>query len=507
MKKKIKNIVNNKFLLFTIVFFVINILLLLSIIMVKYEHFGNYEKKFFAFITLLELICFIIYYFVFKKDKNIKLEKIYLMMIIPIGLLYLSFFPINTVPDEIAHFFRAYEISGGHLISVSNEEGAVGRYYTDEIGEGLMSIEDYHSLKKALNVKKTTNTHFYRFDSSALYSFVSYLPQAIGIFVGRVLNCSIIVQAYLGRLFAFALFVFLSYLSIKIIPSKKLALFVLFFNPMLLQEVISLATDCITISVTAFLFSYILYLKNKKEKINKKQVAILCLLSIVLSLCKIVYLPICLLVLLIPKEKFDSKKKKIIISILIIALATVANLVWLSISSKFLPSNGEINSKEQLLFILRNPLKYIVILVSTYKQTGFSYMLQSFGCSLGYGKALLSNLGIIIYIIITLMIMIFDNEDNNKNNVNKIEQWFIIGIIFVIIMLISTSLYLQWTPLRSLDIRGIQGRYFIPLYILLPYIFTKFTIKPKINFHNKYLYFFLISYNLYVLSEIFFAYM
>ena len=63
----------------------------------------------------------------------------------------------------------------------------------------------------------------------------------------------------------------------------------------------------------------------------------------------------------------------------------------------------------------------------------------------------------------------------------KISTWqkIILGTIFIMVFgLILTSLYAQWTPLGEEIIEGIQGRYFLPIILVIPLICSK-TIKNK----------------------------
>ena len=82
----------------------------------------------------------------------------------------------------------------------------------------------------------------------------------------------------------------------------------------------------------------------------------------------------------------------------------------------------------------------------------------------------------------------------------------IIFIILIVIILMSTSLYIQWTPLKNNTIYGIQGRYFLPLLMLVPILFDKIKLSPKIDFSNKYILIFVVSLNIYALASIFYSF-
>lgn len=57
-------------------------------------------------------------------------------------------------------------------------------------------------------------------------------------------------------------------------------------------------------------------------------------------------------------------------------------------------------------------------------------------------------------------------SDGSRGQRAAMERGILIFMLGSIVILICTSLYMQWTPLYSLNVEGIQGRYFLPL--LLP---------------------------------------
>lgn len=72
-------------------------------------------------------------------------------------------------------------------------------------------------------------------------------------------------------------------------------------------------------------------------------------------------------------------------------------------------------------------------------------------------------------------------------------------IYIAVVILISTSLYLQWTPVMGDLILGIQGRYFLPMIMLFPLLFKG---RKDVSFLYKYVYLFMIMENIYALNII-----
>lgn len=449
-----------------------------------------------------------------KNHVNEKKENLFLKLFIPISILYFIFLPVFCVPDEINHFLRAYEISDGHLISKEyniSKNNKAGNKLDKNLSKITVVSTKYSDLLKLFKYNSSNKKKVYLFGNTSLYSFVCYLPQTFGILIGKIIRAPLLVQAYLGRLFNLIVFTILGYFTIKFIPFKKISAFLILFSPIVMQEAISLSPDALTIASSSLLIAYILHLKyNCDSKLNRSQIVLLSLLSVVLSLCKIVYFPICMLLFIIPFKRFGTKKKKNIIIISIIIISMILNLIWLSISSSFLPdSTSGANSSLQLSYILHNLHQYIYIIFNTYDKYLFYYLETGFGRILGLFSIILSELYVIPYIIIFIITCLFDNKKDNKK-LEKYNYFLLIFIIISVIMLITTSLYLQWNPVGNKVIDGIQGRYYIPILFIFPFLFNNLSIKinekKELNLFNKYILLFIVSYNVYALLSILYIY-
>lgn len=517
----IKKLIFNKYIVFCTIFVIINILFLNS--MFSLNENLKLSKIYFIVLAIsfiIEIIiCIGVYY---ANKKNWKIENIFLIIAIPIGLLYLVLIPVGLVPDEKSHLARSYEVASGYLISEINEDGFGGRNLPIEISDSIANSSDfkYKELLENLNSKDSGELKFQVFTNTSLYSFVSYIPQAIGILIGKILGATVLVTAYLGRLTNFICWLTLIYFSIKKIPFLKKYILFIALLPITMQQAASLSSDSLTISSAILLFSYIMHLTYQRQvKLNYKDYIIVSILSIVISLSKIVYLPLCLLTFLIPSDLFNGKKDKFIkIAILAIIVISI-NLFWLSIASRFLIEFQDgVNTPLQVKYVLSNPIIYVQTIFNSLVQNGSFYLftmlgkgLESFNIDLAY-----------IYVFMTLIILSIITNNYRKVNfkINIIDKFIIIFITFSIIMLIFTSLYVQWTPLANKVINGVQGRYFLPILIMLPFMLiptykndnNSKLDKEKNNFNceknnYKYLLLFLMFQCIYALNFIFLAHL
>ena len=72
------------------------------------------------------------------------------------------------------------------------------------------------------------------------------------------------------------------------------------------------------------------------------------------------------------------------------------------------------------------------------------------------------------------------NIRGEEECVSKKERYYYVGIGIVSFMLILLSMWLFWTPISSIVIEGVQGRYFIPVLLLIVLL-----LKNKILIINK----------------------
>ena len=471
----------------------------------NYLNANNDDTKFLIFFVFsLILSSFFFIFYLYSEYKHIKIEKIFLISFTIIGLSYMIFLPYSEVPDESSHFFRAYEISQGHLMSDKNDMNYGGRIFESDIKNMYIRVNSYSNLLSNISKPKTISDtkEFIPFPGSALYSFISYFPQSLGMWVGNLFNVNYLILAYFGRLFNFIFFVIVTYLSIIYIPIKKISLYFITFLPIIFQESISLAVDPIIISTSFLLIAICLDIKFRDENnnITLKEIILLYLLIVFISCSKITYLPICFIVLIIPKSKFRRNGLVIIISLLILSI--VLNMICLKVGMSY--SNQKwtdsINEVEQIKFVLNNIFDYLYIFFNTLFRNVSDYFDTMIGRNLSWFDIHIPYFSYYINIILFIIFFIFDN---NNYSVNFNIKSIIFIIVSITIGLIFTALYVSWTPVANKIVLGIQGRYFLPILLYILILFSNKLTKLDFNLINNYIFIVLIMINILVLNEIF----
>ncbi len=452
------------------------------------EYYLNNNKLIFFIVITLAITVYVIFISIYLRyRKNIKVENIFLITIPVICLFYIICMPTFKNHDEIYHWYRAYEVSTGKLMEEVDGD-TLGTILPQSISD--VTTDDWQSITYA-KVRESLNAELDKEDTallysetSAVYSFVQYIPQAIGIFITRIFTDKVLLLAYGGRIINMVFSIILIYFAIKKIPFGKKILLLLSFIPIAIEGFSSLSPDAMTISMAFFYIAYILSLAFSKENhiIDGKKIAILTVLSVIMAMCKIVYLPLILLLFIIPKEKFKNEKK--IKNIFIIgAIAVVLNLIWLMVAGIYLSHFRERDSSIQVISILTNPIKYLQNCLYTVNLNGQEYIYSMFGGELGWGELVQLN-SIVPYILCFILIWITITDQTIKDKFKLYQKVWITIAAIAVVGLIFTSLYVQWTTIGSDSVLGIQGRYFIPILPLVALLIGS-QLKVKTDYSDE----------------------
>ncbi len=396
-------------------------------------------------------------------------ERVFLAVFLVCGLLYLFAVPMLQVSDEPQHFLRSYEIAqfrAPHALS----GGSVG----DELPAGLIppQLEDfehtgYGDLTVAWEVRiDRTQRDEYAFPGSALYSPVTYLPQAVGVGLAGLVTDRALVILYAGRLSNLLLVALLCALAVKLFPFQKALPMLLLLTPIYVHKAGSMSADGLTLAVVALFLAYVLHLQYAAQgTLTARQIVPLYGLVFFLSQCKIVYLPVCLFFFVIAPARFGSKKRYFAHLAGLVLLALAAGLGWLAISSRYLAA-GYSTSGTQLASILQNPLGYVRVLLHTLRVQGRTLLEQMMGIGMGVGGVRNSRLLTYGYLLLILLTAAFCRRGGPALS-QKRDGWLALLAAFGVALLTCTALYIQWTVPGNDTIMGLQGRYFLPVLYLV----------------------------------------
>ena len=502
MFKSIKKFcqINSKYLLLFLGLSVLNALL----VFIHYRSFSTSLVPILVISICLEiyLSCIILR----AKIKSWPIEKIYLVLGLVIGITYVFTLPVGRAPDESSHFNRIYELSSGHLVSEITETGVIGSIGPENLNMiNKYSNNDvtYEEIAENLTVMPSENTTFIS-TSAYTYNIISYLPQVIGMTLGRLFNLPLLVCAYIAKLFNFLACFTVLFFCIKYIPILKKSLFFLTFLPITMQAIASLSADGIAIVSCVSLFTFVLYTTyQQKTLLSKRQLLLACIICIFLVLSKIVYAPLCLLLFIIPKERFGGINQKLIWATII----GLASAVVLSTWQILMPAVQSVSdSNAQTISIFQNPFKYIALVMGTMVYYFQLYLNGLLGGHLEWFSVNLSA----TYLTAAVIILAFLCYSESQTTSIKLSHKIIFGTLSALVVLLTfTVMYIQWTKVDEVLIEGVQGRYFLPIFLTIPLLCLPSSTKNKkpASFpakfkQNYYLYAFLAFESVYALTAI-----
>lgn len=440
--------------------------------------------------VVINLLAIIDFYIILYKD--IKLEKIFLVTVSVLGIIYLAIIPMYRGHDEHAHFFRAYEISKGILnTKIEHDESVtqipaafydVMRNQNDPNDQRYINQGYYDDLRKSLNKEITDENIWVNGSYMAVYSAVPYIPQAIAIRVVSLFTNKVVIIFYAARLANLIFAICILYIAFKILPYGKKLLFLICMIPTVLCQIASMSPDAMTFTFSVLFIAYVLKLINDNKELNNKNIAILTILGAVVGLCKITYIPLVFTALLIPKKLY--KKSRVKPLLLIILVPVIMNLIWLGIAGKHLSLIDNNKSEVQKEFILSNPIEYIRICAYTLYSSWGMFMDGLFGQNLEHiNYVQVGELNVQLFMILFVLVVLFDDSMKEKiDNFGKI----VLGCILIIILaLIFTSLYMQWSGYKWYYVDGIQGRYFIELLLPLGLLLAQNNIAKNAKIDLK----------------------
>ena len=459
------------------------------------------------FVFILLEFSFLAFYHFLKTKRKYPLEKIFLFLAIPLGLLQIFITPFNQLPDELAHIFRVTDIANGHVVSTKNEEG----HYRSKNSKTLWQVLNngqgdsnyYKRIKNNILAPTSDEEWGWDFDTAATYSPVAYAPQVAGVTTGKVLHLPIVLTFYLGRIFTLIAFVVVVYFAIKLTPKFK-EFFVLFaLLPMTLQQGMAFSADSV---LTAFSFLLIAlaikYAYGNDKKLSKKQISALYIVTAIVSCAKhMAYLPLGLLFLLIPAKKFKSTKHKYIHLVLIVALCFGLAQLWNAVQDKTVVATvAETATSAEETTPGYSFIKFIIVTFGMLFGIRPDYYAEGIvGTTIGYNsytiQAVIYNY---LFVGLVTVMILRSTEKIAMRKYDKLIFWLTPIILSIVFYYAATY---NWGFRSDASVAGIQGRYFIPFLTLIPFMaYRDKKDKDVTPLKTDYVFYFVIFANCCVLA-------
>jgi uncharacterized membrane protein len=432
------------------------------------------------------------------------LEKIFTIAASIFGCLLILITPPFQGADEYLHFYRAFQISEGQFIPQRQNGDCHGysRNFTDTLCLGgmlpeslLTTVRNVSPIDLRFHPDRKQNPHailalldlplaptdrlFLKFNTTGLHAPIPYLPQAIGIALGRIFHLSPLGLMYAGRLANLGTWIFASFWAIRWFPSQKLSLFLLCLMPMSMFQAASLSADVMTNSLAILLVSIVVKLKaGSRTPIAKITGLGIIAIALLLSVSKLAYFPLLALLFLVPPRQFKGNFRYSVSLFVAFTISAIAAIAWSSIVKQiYVPLAADILPDRQLAFIFDRPLRFSSILGQTFYQEGLSYLQQFIGV-LGWFDTPLPTWHVLSYWGILLATSLYSVPSKLALSVR--QKWGILLLLILNAIGLCTLAYL-WNPVGAKTVGGLQGRYFIPFALPFILLFYHPNFKDKLN--------------------------
>ena len=307
----------------------------------------------------------------------------------------------------------------------------------------------------------------------------------LGLFLGRALHLNYWMTWSLGRLTGLLAYILIGYFAIRRLRSGKMIAAAVLMIP---QQIFQAANYTYDPGVTAFLVLGCAYFfaqwQEGDRKISGKDQTIMIASFFLGCQAKLIYFPVALIPLLLPKEKFASPKARKHFNIMVICSVALMILMF---ALPFVMGDGAgddrggegVNAFGQVQYILTHPLEYASTLIhflGRYLHPNEAYGYLTFFAYFGGTR------DEVICLIVMAAAAFLDRDETDEGLGREIGRRAVIEFtLFATLVLVATSLYISFTEVGSNSIAGCQPRYLTPLIFPAMMALTSSRIRNKMN--------------------------
>lgn len=408
------------------------------------------------------------------KVKNIHISKAeitFILLLLLFGIPMIVLIPPGAGYDEEDHLVRVWEMSAFSFIpgQMSAQEMKYPTLFRDfayrqQGSTGILRSEFWQRYARA----SLDQYGFVRreLDTKSVYSPPLLFPQALAMHIlGRRADLPALSVFYACRFASLLSYLLLVWLAIRAIPFGKWILLVLAMTPMALFQATTISPDAISNGIGFLFIAGCLNAMEFKE-IGWKEFGTLVLLIFLLFLAKLNLIPLIILpFLLLPPARFSKKGMYMLLLIATAILFLVETVGWYIIASGHsdpLMAN-DANPVAQLRYVVSRPFTFPLVVIQDLIANGWTYLQ---GWINGYGYYYWTPPQIVSFLFLLGLgfVVVMDSTHLQLDRKSSIALLlvFVIGYFAT-----AGAMYTTFTPVGADQIFGIQGRYLIPLFLLL----------------------------------------
>ena len=396
------------------------------------------------------------------KRAWLTMERLFLLVYIPLVIAMMIVMPIGAPPDEPAHLGREWLLSTGQI---GTEKGIYPANLLEALNTPINGTEDAAALNEMIrdvqlsaeSVEGTDN------EATGIYPAAAYVPQSLTMLLTRLFTDRIDLICRGARIGSMIVTGLLFFFAIRRTPAGKGILLAIGVLPLTLQEAASASCDGMAIAGICWITAELLRRISGTEE--KTAVSVLRSAGIGAGalLFKIFYSPVLLLGLMTGEEKGRQQRRRNNLVMAGVFLSAAAVWYLLSVRSRTGQGGLTAGAMSRLGQVAANPLILIGAQVRTVIARMPGWIRQLFGV---FGRLDVFSPWILTVLtgVSFLAVAVTDCGIGTVLTKKRGRRFRILMICIFILCwtLLSGALLVWWTPEDDPLIEGLQGRYFLP---------------------------------------------
>ena len=396
------------------------------------------------------------------KRAWLTMERLFLLVYIPLVIGMMIVMPIGAPPDEPAHLGQEWLLSTGQI---GTEKTVYPANLLEALNTPVNGTEDAVELNERIRgVRLSAETaEGAENEATGIYPLAAYVPQSMTMFLTRLFTDRIDLICRGARIGSMIVTGLLFYFAIRRTPAGKGILLAIAVLPLTLQEAASASCDGMTIAGVCWITAELLRRTcGTEEKTAPSMLCSACIGAGAL-LFKILYSPVLLLGLMTGETKGKEQRRRNNLVIAGVFLAAAVLWYLLSVQSRTGQGGLTTGAMSRLGQVAANPLILIGAQIRTIIARTPGWIRQLFGV---FGRLDVFSPWILTALtgVSFLGVAVTDSGIGTVLTKKRARRFRILMICVFILcwMLLSGALLVWWTPEDDPLIEGLQGRYFLP---------------------------------------------
>ena len=393
--------------------------------------------------------------YILRKTIFQKIEYLFVLIAMCAGVALVLLTPCLTFYswDDHVHLNNMYLLFENGEVDTSKSFN-----YSKNLRLSILNVpksyEDFNRIHNYLNdnasIKDGSITKENEF---VTYDSYTYIPSAVVLKICKWLKLPYTLSFYLGKLANLLTYIGVMFFAIKRAKVGKKLLFVLALLPTTIFLASQYSRDAIITAGIYFAISTFLNCYCAGEKMDRKSLLIFVISILIASLSKMIYAPMLLLLLIMPKERFIEQKNSKWIKLLAIIFVLVSMSTYVLPTVNSSPGTigdvrgGNTSTGSQFQLIKEQPVSFTKVFskyIATEISTKFIYN-QTLG---GLHRFVtISGFEYFVLLIMLILCAVCSSKDEHIEKMDLKLRLLLIGLSALIVCLICGSMYLSFTTI------------------------------------------------------------